>query len=185
MISDRADVAAVLSGRKPKATPLSYSQAGYDLGPQGFPDLPESRLLVLPLTGMEADPALAELLTRHQTWCRPTNNPGCSGWRSSIAGFWRRPPVAQAVPCRRCGSSSTLASRRNYSFAVKSPLAGLVVLSIAEGSSDAREVLGAAALADRLPASGAAPFFCAVRRGTTLAETEAQLQKLLDEVYGR
>jgi len=51
------DIAAVLSGRKPTSAPLPLSESGYELD-RAFSELPEGRLLLLPLTGLEADPAL-------------------------------------------------------------------------------------------------------------------------------
>ncbi|XOB98160.1 hypothetical protein ACMC9I_09625 [Deinococcota bacterium DY0809b] len=49
------DIVRILSGNSPESPPLPLSDLGFDMD-TAFPDLPEGRLMVLTLTGMEADP---------------------------------------------------------------------------------------------------------------------------------
>jgi len=178
------DIAAVLSGRKPTSAPLPLSQSGYDLD-RAFSDLPEGRLLVLPLTGMEADPALAELIDSSPNLV-PSDR---QSWLQRMAfinrGFLEAAtPVLKPYRVTGLGLLLPLSEGETALSRLKARWPDWRFLVLPKDSATLVKYWELQPLLTDSQHRVRARFFYAVRRGATLADTEAQLRKLLDEVYG-
>jgi len=179
------DIASVLSGRKPASVPLPLSQSGYDLD-RAFSDLPGGRLLVLPLTGMEADPALAKPIDPSPNLVSPDQQ----SWLQRVA-FINRGFLEAATPLlkpyRVTGVGLVLPLHEGEAALsrLKARWPDWRFLVLPKDSATLVRYWELQPLLTDSQHRVRARFFYAVRRGATLADTEAQLRKLLDEVYGR